>query len=57
MSNIFLRATLTSIFALPFFAKDNNVVWAYAGCAFFVLVWIVPLLVRYRKIVDNKATA
>jgi MFS family permease len=54
MSNIFLRATLTSIFALPFFAQGNNIVWAYGACAVFVVLWIVPLLMRYKKIVSIK---
>jgi DHA3 family macrolide efflux protein-like MFS transporter len=57
MSNIFLRATLTSIFALPFFAQGNNIVWAYGACAVFVVLWIVPLLMRYKKIVHNPKLA
>lgn len=41
--NILSRSAFLSLFALPFFATDGNITWAYAICGVFILSATVPL--------------
>ena len=46
--NILFRAGISALFALPFFNSDGQIVYAFAVCALFVAVWLVPFLKNYR---------
>lgn len=48
--NIMLRTSLIGLFSLPMFADNGNVIWGYFVCATFVLLWIIPMLVRYKSL-------
>jgi hypothetical protein len=47
--NILFRAGISALFALPFFNSDGRIVYAFAVCAIFVAIWLVPFLKNYRN--------
>jgi MFS family permease len=47
--NILFRAGISALFALPFFNSDGQIVYAFAVCAVFVAIWLVPFLKNYRN--------
>lgn len=49
--NVLFRTSLIGIFSLPFFVSSNNVIYAYAICGTFILLWIIPLVMNYNKLV------
>jgi DHA3 family macrolide efflux protein-like MFS transporter len=53
--NILMRFSLIAAFSLPFFTTGNNVTWAYFACGIFVLIFTVPLLLNFRKLVASRA--
>lgn len=48
--NILFRTTLIGLFSLPFFVSSNNVIYAYAICGTFILLWMLPLVFRYKEL-------
>jgi DHA3 family macrolide efflux protein-like MFS transporter len=48
--NIILRAGLSFLFAAPLFTSGDHVRYAYFFSACFVLLWLLPILVRYKKL-------
>jgi len=52
MTNIALRIVFLSLFALPFFLKENNVVYAMGVLALFLVLATTVLLRYYRKFVN-----
>ena len=52
--NVFIRFTFITLFSLTFFAKENNVVWAYFICGLFIFISIFPLLIYYKKLIQFK---
>ncbi len=52
MTNIALRIVFLSLFALPFFLRDNNVVYMLGVLAVFLVLATAVLLRYYRKFVD-----
>lgn len=47
--NILFRTGMSALFALPFFNTDGQIVYAFALCAAFVAIWLVPFLKNYRS--------
>lgn len=47
--NILFRTGMSALFALPFFNTDGQIVYAFALCAVFVAIWLVPFLKNYRN--------
>ena len=47
--NILFRAGISALFALSFFNRDGQIVYAFAVCAIFVAIWLVPFLRNYRN--------
>ncbi|RLD17664.1 MAG: MFS transporter permease [Bacteroidetes bacterium] len=52
MTNIALRIVFLSLFAVPFFLKDNNVVYMMGVLAAFLVLATAVLLRYYRKFVN-----
>ncbi len=52
--NVLIRFTFITFFSLTFFAKENNVVWAYFICGLFIFISIFPLLIYYKKLIQFK---
>jgi DHA3 family macrolide efflux protein-like MFS transporter len=50
MINVFLRAVLSFVFAIPFFTEGNHVIYAYFTGGCFILLWIIPVLTRFKKL-------
>ncbi len=50
--NILFRAIISAVFALPFFNRNGQIVYAFAVCAVFVGIWIIPILKNYQKLVS-----
>ncbi|MFH1004281.1 MAG: MFS transporter [Bacteroidota bacterium] len=50
MINIFFRTLLIGLFSVPFFIQSNHVIYSYFICGTFVLVWIVPMVLKYTKL-------
>jgi DHA3 family macrolide efflux protein-like MFS transporter len=48
--NTLLRASLSFLFAAPCFVSGDNVVYAYLASACFVMLWIIPILLRYKRL-------
>jgi hypothetical protein len=48
--NILFRAVLSALFALPFFNRNDQIVFAFALCAAFVAFWMIPILKNYKKL-------
>lgn len=48
--NILFRAVLSALFALPFFNRNDQIVFAFAMCAAFVAFWMIPILKNYKKL-------
>ncbi|MDG1476913.1 MAG: MFS transporter [Vicingaceae bacterium] len=53
--NVFIRFAFIALFSLTFFAKENNVTWAYFICGLFIFISIFPLLIYYKKLVNLKS--
>jgi len=47
--NILFRAGISALFALPFFNSEGQIVYAFAICAAFVAIWLVPFIKNYRS--------
>ena len=47
--NILFRTGMSALFALPFFNTDGQIVYAFALCAVFVAIWLLPFLKNYRN--------
>lgn len=47
--NILFRAGISALFALSFFNRDGQIVYAFSVCAIFVAIWLVPFLKNYRS--------
>lgn len=48
--NILARFLLISVFAIPFFNESNNIIYAYSiGCC-FILLFIIPLIIHYKRL-------
>jgi MFS family permease len=52
--NILFRFILISIFALPFFGEENNIIWTYVIGGSFILISILPLAIFYKKLISFK---
>jgi MFS family permease len=52
--NIFLRSVFIALFSLPFFATGNNAVWGFFILAVFILVSVIPLIVKYKDLREMK---
>ncbi len=52
--NILFRAGISSLFALPFFNRNDQIVYAFAICAVFVGFWMIPILRNYKKLANFK---
>lgn len=52
--NIFLRFIFITLFAMPFFTTENNIIWSYFIGGFFILLSLFPLLFYYKKLVTLK---
>ncbi len=48
--NIALRAGLSFLFAAPFFTSSDHVTYAYLCAGIFVLIWIGPIVFRYKQL-------
>lgn len=48
--NILFRFVLSSIFSLSFFNTDGNIIWCYAICAGFVLVFLITIAMNASRI-------
>ena len=48
--NIILRVILISLFSISFFMSGNNVIYAYIFCGAFVIVSMIPLIIKYKKL-------
>jgi MFS family permease len=51
--NIALRALLSFLFAAPFFTNSDHVTWAYFAGGVFVLLWMLPMLFKYRQLTEK----
>lgn len=49
--NVLMRFSFISLFSLAFFAKENNIIWAYVIAGIFITVSLIPLLFHYKKLV------
>ena len=52
--NVLIRFTFISLFSLTFFAKENNITWAYVISGLFILIAIFPLVIYYKKLINLK---
>lgn len=52
--NILSRFLLISIFAIPFFGFNNNIIYAYIIGGLFILASIIPLTIFYKKLISFK---
>lgn len=52
--NIFLRFIFISIFALPFFSIDNNIIYTYTIGSIFIFLSLIPILLYYKQLVNFK---
>jgi MFS transporter, DHA3 family, macrolide efflux protein len=50
--NILLRGSFSLLFALPFFNRDGQVIYAYLLCAVFVGICAIPIIVKYKQLVN-----
>jgi len=50
--NIMVRMCLIGLFAMPFFLTDDNVRWGYLVGAIMVILAIIPLVLRYKSLVN-----
>lgn len=48
--NILNRVALSALCSLPFFHASNNIRYAYFICALIVLIYLIPLLMRYSTL-------
>jgi len=53
--NVIMRFSFISLFSLTFFAKSDNITWAYFICGSFIFISILPLLFFYKKLVNLKS--
>ena len=49
--NVTIRFSFITLFSLTFFAKNNNITWAYFICGLFIFISIFPLLFFYKKLI------
>jgi MFS family permease len=49
--NILLRGSFSLLFALPFFNRDGQIIYAYVICATFVGICLIPLVAKYKQLV------
>lgn len=52
--NVLTRLTFIALFSLTFFAKEDNIIWAYVISGLFILISLFPLLINYKKLVNLK---
>ena len=52
--NIMLRFSFISLFSLAWFSDGNNIVWAYAISAGFILISVVPLVLLYQELTKQE---
>lgn len=52
--NVLVRFTFIIIFSLAFFAKDQNITWAYFISGLFIFISTFPLLLFYKKLTKMK---
>jgi MFS family permease len=52
--NVLMRFTFISLFSLSFFAKGNNITWAYVISGLFIFISIFPLIIFYKKLINFK---
>ena len=50
MINIIFRTLLIGLFSVSFFTQSNHVIYSFFICGTFILVWIVPLILKYEKL-------
>ena len=48
--NILNRVVLSALCSLPFFHTANNIRYAYFLCALIVLIYMIPLMLRYTRL-------
>jgi DHA3 family macrolide efflux protein-like MFS transporter len=51
--NIALRAMLSFLFAAPLFTSGDHVTYAYFAGGIFVLLWLLPMLFKYRQLTEK----
>jgi hypothetical protein len=50
--NTLLRGSFSLLFALPFFNRDGQVIYAYLICALFIGICVVPIILKYKQLVN-----
>ncbi|MBL4667881.1 MAG: MFS transporter [Flavobacteriales bacterium] len=53
--NVLIRFMFITLFSLTFFAKEDNITWAYFISGLFIFISIFPLLIYYKKLINLKA--
>jgi MFS transporter, DHA3 family, macrolide efflux protein len=53
--NVIIRFSFISLFSLTFFAKNDNITWAYFICGAFIFMAMIPLIFSYKKLVNLKS--
>lgn len=53
--NVIMRFSFISLFSLTFFAKTDNITWAYFICGLFIFLAIIPLLYFYKRLLNLKS--
>jgi MFS-type transporter involved in bile tolerance (Atg22 family) len=48
--NILNRVALSALCSLPFFHTSNNIRYTYFLCALIVLIYMIPLMLRYTRL-------
>ena len=57
LSNILFRIILLSIFLLPFFHRENNIIFAFLLLFLFLVAAVVVLVINLPKIMNTKSSA
>jgi MFS family permease len=54
ISHIVFRAIFIYVFSISFFNVSNNVIYAYLISGIFIVITIIPLIIKYKKLVRLK---
>ena len=53
--NVIMRFSFITLFSLTFFAKTDNITWAYFICGLFIFIAIFPLMFFYKRLLNLKS--
>ncbi len=53
--NVIMRFSFITLFSLTFFAKTDNITWAYFISGLFIFLSIIPLLFFYKRLLNLKS--